>query len=147
MTGKFLVQKMSGGGVYDTSYWGIRVTSCPFMPYGKEAKDLPSNDWADEHGLDEWEPSTLCMKVYELKVEFVYKGDDAAVDIKSFIEFLANGGSNKFYAADSGMGRQLVRYKGYDDNAYWLNNGDDVVTFTLNFMVNDPVTNIVLTEA
>ena len=149
-----LFKKMAGGAaVIDTQdTWGIVCKEFPFELYGK-AKELPSQNWYDEHGVEEYTPPSLFMDAYDLKVEFAYKGAkfSANVAIRSFLDYLTgNDGLNQgamlqVYDTYTHIGRQKVRYLSVDNDMIVRNDGDgDVFTFTVNFRVNDPMTDIVL---
>jgi len=147
MKESFLIQKMSGGDVRATSEWGIEVVSYPVVPRGREVKELPNNDWYDEHGLDEYIPDVLPMKEYEIEVGFVYHGEPntGMSQVNQFLSFLANGGSNKIYSSRIQQGRRDVRLKSVDVTGEAIDSGcDDVVLFTVVFQVNDPITEVTL---
>ena len=134
--------------------WGIVCKEFPFKLYG-EAKELPSHDWKDEDGEDEYVPETLPMAAYELEVEFVYKGakDTANVKVKGFLDYLTGRDGKKegaelmVYDTYTRIGRQHVRFVGVDEDIFWRQEeGGDVLTFTVTFKVNDPVTDITLAK-
>jgi hypothetical protein len=151
---KILFQKMATGApVIDTqAAWGIVCKDFPFKLYG-DAKELPAQDWYDEHGADEYIPKQLKMAAYDIKVEFVYKGANstAQVNIRQFLDYLTgndgqnNGAELKVYDAYTRIGRQKVRYKDVDNTMIHRYEGQlDVFTFTVTFRINDPMTNITL---
>lgn len=114
---------------------------------GNEAKDVPKRTWYDEHGDDEFVPDTLMMQAKEHSVKFGYKGDkfSANAAIKSFINYLSTGGKMKIYDEYNQIGRQHVRFKSLNDSAELFRDDDgDILVFTVNFKVNDPVTDITL---
>jgi hypothetical protein len=139
--------------VHDSDEWGIRITKYPFKVKG-DAKDVPSNDWFDEHGKETFLPDTLPIKAYETTVELVFKGTKktAGTKIKSFIDYLANGGYFKMYCEWCVQGLQNIRYISYDPNAEYLNMDDsdttgiDVITFKVKLGVDDPETYITLAK-
>ena len=92
--------------VVDTlSDWGIVCKDFPFKLYG-EAKELPSFDWKDEDGDDEYVPDELKISAYEIEVEFAYKGamDSANTKIRGFLDYLTGRG---------GTGAELMVYDTY----------------------------------
>lgn len=130
--------------------WGIVCKSFPFKLYG-EAKELPSKDWKDEDGDDEYIPDELKIASYEVEVEFAYKGDinTANVKIKSFLDYLTGRGGTgaelMVYDTYTKIGRQSVRFVSVEDDVFWRQeDGGDVVVFVVTFKVNDPVTDITL---
>jgi len=147
-----LFQKMiEDAPVVDTlSNWGIVCKDFPFKLYG-EAKELPSRDWKDEDGDDEYIPKELKIAAYEIDVEFVYKGDmnTANTKIRGFLDYLTGRGGTgaelKVYDTYTKIGRQSVRYASVDDDIFFRQEGgNDVVVFVVTFKVNDPLTDIAL---
>lgn len=144
-------KKMNDALVVDTfDNWGIVCKDFPFKLYG-EAKELPSTDWKDEDGDDEYIPSELKIASYELEVEFVYKGDmnTANTNIKAFLDYLTGRGGTGaeliVYDTYTKIGRQHVRFVSVSDDIFWRQEeGGDVVVFVVTFKVNDPVTDITL---
>lgn len=137
--------------VVDTlSNWGIVCKEFPFKLYG-EAKELPTRDWKDEDGDDEYIPDELKIASYELEVEFVYKGniDSANTQIKSFLDYLTGRGGTgaelMVYDTYTKIGRQSVRFVSVEEDVFYRQEeGGDVVVFVVTFKVNDPVTDITL---
>ena len=132
--------------------WGIVCKEFPFKLYG-EAKELPSHDWKDEDGDDEYIPSKLPIASYELEVEFAYKGvmDSANASIKGFLDYLTgrdgSGVELMVYDTYTKIGRQSVRFVSVSDDVFYRQEeGGDVVVFSVAFKVNDPVTDITLSK-
>ena len=132
--------------------WGIVCKEFPFKLYG-EAKELPSHDWKDEDGEDEYVPDVIPMAAYEMEVEFVYKGDKGTANAKvgGFLSYLTGhdgaGAEMMVYDTYTKIGRQRVRYVGVSEDIYWSETeGGDVFVFAVTFKVNDPVTDIVLNK-
>lgn len=130
--------------------WGIVCKDFPFKLYG-DAKELPSHDWKDKDGDDEYIPSELPIAAYEMDVEFVYKGamNTANEQIKSFLDYLTGRGGTgaelMVYDTYTRIGRQHIRYVKVDEDISWRETeGGDVLVFVVTFKVNDPVTDIVL---
>lgn len=146
----FLLQKLTKKApVLNSKEWGIWIKNIPFKIF-PELKDIPSRDWLDENGDDEYIPDSPCYKAYELECSFVYIGDNknANTQIKSFIKYLAEGGAFKFYDTYTQIGRTNVRYLKYsEDVLYRRDNEKDIVVFNVTLKVNDPITDIILTEA
>ena len=147
----FYIQKLTDGApVKDSTEWGIWIKKVPFKVL-LDAKDIPSRKWFDQHGDDEYVPSTIFYEAYEIDCEFVYKGvyESANAQIKSFMSYLSNGGMFKFYDRYTKIGRTNVRYvKGDEDPEvfYRREGNDDIVSFKVTLKVNDPVTDITLTK-
>lgn len=132
--------------------WGIVCKDFPFKLYG-EAKELPSHDWKDEHGDDEYVPRELKIASYEVEVEFAYKGEmnTANANIKGFLDYLTGRGGTgaelKVYDTYTRIGRQHVRYVSVDEDVFYRQeDGGDVVVFVVTFKINDPVTEITLSK-
>ena len=144
---------MNDASVVDTlDNWGIVCKDFPFKLYG-EAKELPSHDWKDEHGNDEYVPSELKIAAYEIEVEFAYKGEmnSANAKIKGFLDYLTGRGGTgaelMVYDTYTKIGRQHVRYVSVDDDVFHRQEeGGDVVVFVVTFKVNDTVTEITLSK-
>ena len=145
--------KKAAGAVVDTqNQWKIVCKDFPFKLFGS-AKDLPSQNWFDEHGAEEYIPKTLFMDAYDIKVEFAYKGvrDSANTAIRGFLNYLTgNDGLNQgaelmVYDTYTKIGRQKVRFVSVDNDLIVRNDSEgDVFTFTVEFRVNDPMTDITL---
>lgn len=163
-----LFQKGSGSVVNSFTQWGIVCAKVPFKA-GCSTKELPTNDWYDEHGDDTYIPSYLRMQAYDVEFEMAYKGEELATNpfdldlaftqIGAFKNWLSGndseGGSGatlKIYSPYATIGRQNcylqsisdeephVQTKEQGGNLYHEN----VVTFKVTFRVRDPVTNITL---
>ena len=149
-----LFKKMKdNASVVDTfDSWGIVCKDFPFKLYG-EAKELPSQDWKDEDGTDEYIPSELKIASYEMDVEFVYKGEINAANrkIREFLDYLTGksdaGAELAVYDTFTKIGRQRVRFVSVDDDIFYRQSEyGDVVVFSVTFKVNDPVTDITLSR-
>jgi hypothetical protein len=132
--------------------WDIVCKEFPFKLYG-EAKELPSHDWKDEDGDDEYIPSELPIAAYEMEVEFAYKGvmDSANANIKGFLDYLTgrdgSGVELMVYDTYTKIGRQSVRFVSVGDDVFHRQEeGGDVVVFSVTFKVNNPVTDITLSK-
>lgn len=112
-------------------------------------KDIPSRDWPDEHGDDEYVPGTPYYKAYEMDCEFVFLGPHGTANakIKDFLKFLAEGGKFRIYDTYTKIGRTEVRYMSYSENVLYRRDGqDDIVIFSVKLKINNPVSDITLTK-
>lgn len=157
----YIQKELSGSPVYDPSLapagsraWGyIFTNSIPFSMFG-DLKDLYSNDWHDEHGLEEYADEThgIYRKSYDMEVKWIYKGDkySANTHIKGFLDYLSGkDGSGvwfKIYCTWTRIGRRHVRLLKVDPTAEVVRNGNgDIITFKTTLRVCDPVTDVTLT--
>lgn len=145
----FLIQKLTDNApVRDSKEWNIWIKSVPFKVF-PDMKDIPSRDWVDESGIDEFLPNTPFYKAYEIDCQFVYIGayESANTQIKSFLKYLAEGGFFKFYDTYTKIGRTNIRYVSNDEDIFYRREGnDDIVQFKVTLKVNDPITDITLTK-
>ena len=160
----FFLQKM-GVDANDTPYpvresvaeWGIWCKSIPFKLLDK-VKEPAKRTWYDEHGDDEYIPSTgLFVEAYTMKVEFGCKKiengnkyssaavSDVRQNVGDFLEYLRSSGMIKLYSTYTRIGRQNVRLESVSDNATWQSDDQgEFLIFEVTFKVNDPVTDVVL---
>lgn len=134
--------------VRNSMEWNVWVKSVPFKIF-PDLKDIPSRDWVDENGDDEYIPDTPKYKAYEIECEFVYIGayESANTQIRSFLNYLSTGGAFKFYDTYTKIGRTNVRYVSFSEDALHRREGDtDKVIFSVTLKVNDPITDITLTQ-
>lgn len=111
-------------------------------------KDIPSRDWPDEHGNDEFIPDKPVYKAYEIECEFVFIGTHGTANekIRSFLQYLAENGSFSIYDTYTKIGRQNVRYVSNSEDVFYRRDGEnDIVVFSVTLKVNDPITDITLT--
>lgn len=153
--GGLYIRKVGSSTVVDTSTaYGVYVAEMPYLLLG-EAKELPSNNWHDEHGDDEYIPPQLMMEPQEAEFTFAYKGsiDSASASILSFLDFLTGadgtGAEFSWYDPYWKIGRQATRLLEVDDDAGYGEYTEDgvkkcMVKFTVTMKVNDPVTRITL---
>lgn len=153
--GGLYIQKAGSASVIDTTTaYGVYIVEMPFLLLG-EAKELPSNNWHDEHGDDEYIPSELMMEAQEAEFTFAYKGAlaTASSSILSFINFITgidgSGAEFSWYDSYWKIGRQGTRYLEMDDDAEYSEYTEDgvqmcMVKFKVTLKVNDPVTQITL---
>jgi len=146
--------KKPTGTIIDTQdEWGIVCKEFPFKLYG-EIKELPSQNWFDEHGAEEYIPSHLYINAYDLSVEFAYKGtrESANSAIRGFLDYLTGtdglnqGAELSVYDTYTKIGRQKVRLVSVEDELLIVRDAShgDVFTFKVKFRVNDPITDITL---
>lgn len=153
---KFYLQKEgtdTSGNPYPVKESGedfnVFEKECKFYG-GAEVKDLPSRDWHDEDGDDEFIPSTLRYKSIECEVKFACKGDlfSSNSKIETFKEYLSSG-TMKIYDEYNQVGRQNVRFVSIPDDATLyrkMDGTDEALVFTVKLKVNDPRTNITLSK-
>lgn len=157
-------EKMNGGvasPVYDPSTapasgrsWGYIFTNkIPFV-FFNDIKELYSNDWHDEHGLEEYadEENGLYRKYYDMDVKWIYKGDKYSANtyIKAFLDYLSGADGTgvwfSLYCTWTRIGRKRVRLLKVDNEAEFVRNGSgDIIVFKTTLRVCDPVTDITLT--
>lgn len=142
-----LFQKLTDlAPVRDSMEWGIYIKSIPFKVF-PDMKDVPSRDWMDENGDEEYIPDTPYFKAYEMECKFVFIGANgtANTQIRSFLEYLANGGMFRIYDTYTKIGRSEVRYVGYsEDILYRRDEDNDIVVFSVILKVNNPIDEIIL---
>lgn len=154
-----------GTAIDPLAKYHIACAECPFVLF-PESKELPSRDWADEDGLDEYIPQQLMLKDYDMTVKFLYMrtrggqvtDETIRADIKNFLSFLyGRTGSGEtgdavrsarlaIWSEDTGIGRKDVRVKKVGSNTYYHTRYDDdvVLEFEVTFQVNDPITDVAL---
>lgn len=139
--------------------WGIFCKDIPFKLMEK-VKEPAGRNWHDEHGCDEFIPSTgLYVDAYEMTVELACKKlsskeattygvsvSDVRTKVNTFLTYLRQSGMMKMYSTHTGIGRQDVRFVSVDNNAKWeKQDGVEFLVFSVTFKVNDPITDIILT--
>ena len=144
----FLIKKNDGAVINPYKEWNIMVKSLPFN-IAPEIKKYASVDWPDEDGDDEYIPSVPHFKAYEMEASFVYIGEykTANTKIKAFWDYIKSG-ELQIYDSYTGIGRKGVRYVAYSPEAFHRRSASgDIVVFKIKFKINNPVDNIILTEA
>lgn len=147
---KGILFQRDGEPVYNSSKWGCYVTDSPYIPTPRKAKNITSQSWFDEHGDDEYIPSTIYYEPIEATLSFVYRGSvaDAKTQITAFITYL-QAGYFKFYDEFYKVGKQQVRVISVPDDVQFkyddINKGTGAATFSIEVKINDPVTDITLT--
>lgn len=151
--------------------WGIVCSKVPFKAGGK-TKELPKQDWHDQHGEDTYIPKKLMFEAYDAEFELAYKGQELAsnpfnlhkafTQINAFKKWVSgndtvagSGATLSIYSPFSTIGRQgcylteisdeepHVQLKEENGNTY----NENVVTFKVKFRVTDPMTDIVLHDS
>ena len=156
----FFLQRM-GVGTNNAPYpvresvatWGIFCKDIPFKLLDK-VKAPSKHTWYDEHGDDEYIPSTgLFLEAYTMKVEFACKKgsdskssvSDVRTNVGNFLNYLRESGMMKLYSSHTRIGRQEVRIDSVGDNAKWIcDDNMEFLIFEVTFKVNDPITNVTL---
>lgn len=137
---------------WGTETYGLVAKSSPYHAF-PEPKDPYKNDFRDENGDDEAD-GVMHFKSFTFKVQFYVKTfDDAtrrAVDVlreqeSAFFEKIKEG-EFKVYDSYTGLGRQKVRYAGYEESGEGFMARDNWArhVFSVSFKVNDPVTAMTL---
>lgn len=130
--------------VHSSMEWNIAPCEVPIPLFG-DAKELPSNDWGDADGDDEFVPDVIPMKSYEVTLKLAYKGNDFRTDLVNFLSYLAKGGMMKMYDEHRKIGRTGVRYVSFDPEAEEIHDGaESYIVFKVKVKVNDPITQISL---
>lgn len=147
----FYIQTDAEEGAIDTTTWGMVAKSNPFaiLP---EPKEVYKNTWLDEDGDEEY-TKEMYYKSLEIEVQFYVKtiGGNAEATLISQIEgFFEKVRDGEFMIFDSytGLGRQKVRYAGFDEEDFKKRFKSSVswarAIFTIKFKVNDPTTRVEL---
>lgn len=129
--------------------WGVWCKDIPFKILDK-VKAPAKRTWNDEHGDDEYVPSTgLYVEAYTMKVEFGCKKMAGVSSVRSsvgtFLTYLRESGMMKMYSSYTGIGRKDVRLESVGDSAKWKSeDGQEFLIFDVTFKVNDPVTDVTL---
>lgn len=145
-----LMQKSkSGSEVKDLlKDFGMVCTDVPFLMC-PEIKDLPSNNWSDEHGEDVYIPEVLMVEAYDWEIGVCYKGDKGMAEssVRKLLEYLTgldgSGAEMKLYNSHVGIGRKGY-FKGSSGYSLSRSAGGDIAEFKIKFRVTDPITEIIL---
>lgn len=159
---RFFIQQLVYSGSTDTytlgtmvdtfEEYGIACKECPFVLF-PEAKDVLSEDWPDEQGVDVYLPAQAKLKDYDFEASFITSGEESTVltNIRSFAQFLYglnDNGSSRLAILDehSGIGRKDVRVVNLGNELWWNDDNDDekIAIFKVKFHVYDPVTDVTL---
>lgn len=133
------------------------------MPFavGGEAKKLPSNDWPDEDGLEEYVPEDgIPLQAYEIELQFGFRFDGATgqyglyglfgraqAAMDAFRKYLTGrDGSGvwlMFFSEHTGVGRQKVRFSSMDPEPEYIKTKQGERLFCkVKLKIDDPVTQI-----
>ena len=147
----FYIQAESDAAAINTAaQWGLVAKTNPY-PAMPEPKDPYKNDFHDENGDDEY-TAQMRYKSFTFQVSFYVKAYDStannvttpAVDVlrsqmAAFFDHIKNG-EFKVYDAYTGLGRQKVRYAGYEEDSFKARKNWARLIFSVTFKVNDPIT-------
>lgn len=149
----FYIQTDADEAAIDTTIWGMVAKTNPF-PAIPNPKEPYKNEWLDEDGDDEYNKQ-MHYEAFEFDVTFYMKTMGANAEavllsqIDAFFDKVKNG-EFKIYDSQTGVGRQKVRYAGFNAEEYkrrfrktsdWAR-----AIFAVTFKVNDPVTRIKLSN-
>lgn len=149
---KLYLQKEETGSVMKETVadFGMWVMADTPFKMGGEAKSLPSNDWIEDDGVEEYVPDVLPMKDYDLKIRFGFKASTASqkanAAITAFRDYLTGRDTTypgvwlKMYFEGYGIGRQKVRFSSMSEPEYWTSGDCERAIFEVTFKVDDPVT-------
>lgn len=138
-------------GIPGTNDEGAYASEFPFKPFG-DTKELPSNNWFDEHGKDPYIPKHLFFKSYETTLKFSCKGKTSAYakkTVNSFVRYLAGldgtGATFMIYDTYNNIGRGNVRFVSLESGATLYKDEDgEILVFSIKVEINDPVTDYTL---
>ena len=146
----FYVQSSTDTKAKDTTEWGLvpRVNPYPLLPTPKQPF---KNEWLDENGDQEY-TRQMYYESMEISVGFYVKAYDTEehnaaevlrMQIDDFFSYIRNG-EFKIYDSYTDLGRQGVRYAGYEEGTFKSRNDWASATFTVKFKINDPLTRVML---
>lgn len=146
------IQTDSDTAAVDTRAWGLVAKTNPY-PLLPNPKEPFQNDWKDENGNDEY-VAEMYYEAMEFSVTFYIKafatqtaGAEKVLrtQIDSFFDAIREG---EFMLFDSytGLGRQRVRYAGYEEESFKAGEGWARSIFTITFKANDPITRVILSN-
>ena len=140
----FYIQTSNDVEAWSTEVYGLVAKSNPY-PIMPSPKEPYNNDWKDEHGDDEY-VETQFFAAQELSVKFYCKvpeGEDSEKTLRRQItDFFEKIKDGEFCIYDdyTGIGRQKVRYAGYEEDSFVAHDDYARAIFTVKFKVNDPLT-------
>lgn len=146
-------KEATGAKVYDiASAFDVWCQELPFA-VGYEVKEPVVRDWRDEDGEDSYTEEGQFVQAYDMTVKWAAKGPSGSVKAKiaKFLSYLSgrdgSGVKLSMYSMWTGIGRQHIRLKKVGDTAHLDRCGNfEVVTIETTFRVEDPMTEITLTE-
>lgn len=131
--------------------FGMVCTDVPYIMI-PSIKELPYNDWADEHGDDVYIPDSLKIKSYDWEIGICYKGDmnTANTALELLLNYLTgldgSGVKIKIYNPHIAIGRQGCYFTGTSNYSLSRTRYGDIAEFKIRFKVTDPVTKISLSK-
>ena len=146
----FWIQSGTNAARDTATSWGMVAKTNPY-PLLPTPKEPYKNDWKDESGDDEYnavmhyEPIEFSVQFYIKTFKTPTKSAEQVLreQMDSFFDAVKNG-EFKIYDAYTGIGRQKVRYAGYDEGSYKKKNDWARAIFTVKFKINDPITRMKL---
>lgn len=148
----FYIQTSSDVSAIDTTMWGLVAKTNPYNAL-PEPKETYTNDFKDEHGDDDF-TDKIFYKPLEFSVSFYVKCFDTEgksaqrllhEQIDAFFAKIKEG-EFKIYDSYTGLGRQDVRYVGYESEEFKARDNWAKHVFQVHFKANDPITRIVLSD-
>lgn len=145
----FYIQTVNESTAWSTEDYGLVAKSNPY-PVMPTPKAPYNNDWKDKNGDDEF-VATQRFEAQELSVMFYCKvpGSNAQATLRDqIVSFFRKIKDGEFliYDSQTGIGRRLVHYAGYEEDSFVANDSYARAIFTVRFKVNDPLTVMVYNE-
>lgn len=144
---RLLIQKGEDTVIDTGAKFGIYVSESPHLPVPTEIKNIYTQEWKDENGKERYFPIEPKYKEVKFEIDFITKGsiDIVKANIRSFIAYITNS-YIKIYDEYTGIGRQNVCYAKYKEKDYinYEEGLNHIVTFSLEFEIDDPVTDVKL---
>ncbi len=139
----FYIQTTGDAAAWSTTDYGLVAKSNPY-PVMPSPKEPYKNAWKDENGDDEY-VTEMYYEAQTISVKFYCKvpGSGAVATLRSQIaSFFAKIKQGEFLIYDeyTGIGRQKVRYAGFEEDSFVAKDNYARAIFTVKFKVNDPVT-------
>ena len=146
----FYIQASFDSTAKDTTSWGLvpRVNPYKLMP---NPKNPYKTEWFDQDGDSEY-TAKIYYEAMEISVGFYIKAysteESSAISkirdqVGSFFSYIQNG-EFKIYDSYTDLGRQSVRYAGYEEGTFKSRKDWASATFTVKFKINDPMTRVIL---
>lgn len=154
----FYIQFGNGNAKDTLQEWGFIAKTNPF-PALPNPKDPYKNEWLDENGDEEF-VAQMRYQSFEFTVDFYIRAQTTVVlgavtetaesvvrtSMSNFFNAVKNG-DFKIYDSYTGLGRQNVRYAGFEEDKFVSRRVDGadrsqdwaMCIFKIKFKVNDPV--------
>lgn len=145
----FYLQKGEEAVKESNEEWNILVQKFDWSIAVWKPKPYAETNWKDRNGKDVFVPDDLKFESSKINLTFLYIGEYGTFfnKLTDFMRYLATGGPFKIQDKFSGIGRQEVKW--IDSSAPEMITHNkiegDKFTFSLEFEIDDPVTNITLT--